>query len=49
MKFGSIFRKSAQKIQSDKNSGYITQIPIYINANISLNSFRMRNVSEKRL
>jgi hypothetical protein len=51
MKFGSIFWKSAEKTQvslkSDKNNGYITWRPIYIYANISLNSFRMRNVSDK--
>jgi hypothetical protein len=51
MKFGSIFRKSAEKIKvslkSDENNWYITWRPIYIYANISLNSFRMRNVSDK--
>jgi hypothetical protein len=48
----SIFRKSVEKIQvalkSDKNNGYFTWRPMYV-YDISLKSFRMRNVSEKSL
>jgi hypothetical protein len=42
--------KSVEKIQlqikSDKNNGYFTRIPLYIYANMSLDSFRTTNVSK---
>jgi hypothetical protein len=45
------FRKSVEKIQvslkSDKNNGYITWKRFNNYDNISLNSFRMRNVLDK--
>ena len=47
----NIFRKSAQKSQvslkSEENNGYFTWKHMYIYDNISLNSFRMRNISGK--
>jgi len=47
----NIFRKSAEKIKvslkSDKNSGYFTWIRTHIYDNISLNSVKMQNISDK--
>ena len=46
-----IFWKLVKKIQgslkTDKNSGHFTQRSMYIYDNISLNCFRMKNISHK--
>jgi hypothetical protein len=46
-----IFRKSVEKtevsLKLDKNNGYFTWRPIHIYDNISVNSFRIRNISDK--
>jgi hypothetical protein len=47
-----VFRKSVEKIlfllKSDKNNGYFTWRPVYVYENVSLSSYKMKNISGGR-